>query len=394
MNTKAEKGNSYWIRVSQTFPPGDLKWVLGAWLTSRTLLFSTALMIGIKKNIPLLEVVRQWDVVHFLNIAELGYPTVDPNLVAFFPGLPISIWFLSKLGFSPSVAGLIIANLSALLAALALTKLAGRTAGVLWLFGPAMIFGFVPYTEAPFAAAFFWAWERARAGKWASVSALSAVAVTFRVTGVVAAIALVVMGFVEGRNWTEKLKPIAWMMLPAAAAAAYQIYIWRLSGDILGWVHAQSRGWSRSFHWPWEAFKVTWDNASPYVSPDYYRLFRLEALAVVVCIILVAYLPVRKWWPEAVFMLLNLAMFSFSDFYMSLARSMVYWLPLWLLAAEALTGVSPASGMAPPSGNGVCWPNQAIYTPARKVAIAATVVFSAGAMLWWAGIFLDGAWAG
>ncbi|WP_371152120.1 hypothetical protein [Buchananella felis] len=388
------KVGALWARTAAAFGPGDLAWVLMAWLASRALLLGAALMVGIEREMPVLEVVRRWDAVHFLDIAVLGYPGVDPNLVAFFPGLPISVWLLGKIGISATLAGLLVVNASTLLAALALTRLAGRTAGIIWLFGPAMIFGFVPYSEAPFAAAFFWAWERARAGRWATVSLLLSVAVAFRVTGVVAGVALVVMGLVEGRTWAHKLKPFAWMLPPAAVAVAYQAYVWRISGDPLGWVHAQSRGWARSFHWPWEAFKVTWDNASPHVSPDFYTFFRLEALAAVVSLLLGLYLLARRWWPEAVFVLLNLAMFSFSDYYMSLARSVVYWLPLWLLAAHALTGVHPARGMQGPAGRGVTWPEQAVYTPLRKVMIAATVVLSGGVMLWWADMFLEGAWAG
>lgn len=383
-----------WAQVNAAFQPGDLKWVLSAWLASRALLLVAAFMVAVERNIPFLETINRWDVVHLLEIAEIGYPAVDPNHVAFFPGLPLSVWLLGKIGLSGPVAGLVLANAASLLAALALTRLAGRTAGIVWLFGPAMIFGFVPYTEAPFAAAFFWAWERARAGRWASVAVLLAIAVTYRITGVAAAIALVVLGLIEGRTRAQKLKPIAWMLLPAAAAAAYQVYVWRLTGDVFGWANAQARGWARSFHWPWEAFKVTWDNSAPSVSPDFYILFRLEALAVVVSLILAIYLLIKRMWPEAAFVLLNLAMFSFSDFYMSYARSMVYWLPLWLVVGWWLTAVRPASGMAPPAGNGVSWPTQTVYTPGRKVAIAATVVLSAGAMLWWADMFLEGAWAG
>ena len=51
----------------------------------------------------------------------------------------------------------------------------------------------MPYTESLFCAAAFWAWERARADKWAAAAALAAIACTVRVSGLFLVGALLVL---------------------------------------------------------------------------------------------------------------------------------------------------------------------------------------------------------
>ena len=68
-------------------------------------------------------------------------------------------------------------------AAAALLRLGGPWAAVAWLFAPTAVFTVVPYTESLFCAAAFWAWERARADRWAAAAMLAAAACTLRVSG-------------------------------------------------------------------------------------------------------------------------------------------------------------------------------------------------------------------
>ena len=57
----------------------------------------------------------------------------------------------------------VVALICSALAAAALHRLGGPIAAVVWLLAPTTVFTMVPYTEAPFCAAAFWAWERAKA---------------------------------------------------------------------------------------------------------------------------------------------------------------------------------------------------------------------------------------
>ncbi|MDO4791202.1 MAG: hypothetical protein Q3999_01820 [Buchananella hordeovulneris] len=334
--------------------------------------------------------VKQWDVHHFIEIAEVGYPNVDPNLIAFFPGLPVSMWLLGKLGISATVAGLLIANISALFAALALGRLSGRWAALAWLVAPAGVFAFVGYTEGPFTAAFFWAWERARRGKWGAAAAFASLASVFRVSGIFVIAALVVIALLEAKNWAERRRALAWLTVPVLAAGVYHLYVWWLTSDPMGWSHAQAAGWPRSFHWPWEALNTTWGSTSVEASPFFYLLFRYEFAAALFTAPFLVYLLMRKRWPELVFITLNFAAFSFSDFYLSYARSMLYWLPLWLLIGELLGDKAQAGGQlelqVKPRVQWLRW--------VRLVAAVVYLGVSAWAMDFWANIFFTGQWAG
>ena len=115
--------------------------------------------------------VDQWDVEHFTNLAMNGYlGRPDGTLMAFFPGLPALLRVGLELGLPIYLTGVIISAICSYLAATALARLGGPVAAVAWLFAPTAVFTIVPYTEALFCAAAFWAWERARADKWAAAA--------------------------------------------------------------------------------------------------------------------------------------------------------------------------------------------------------------------------------
>ena len=93
-------------------------------------------------------------------------------------------------------------------AAAALLRLGGPWAAVAWLFAPTAVFTVVPYTESLFCAAAFWAWERARADRWAAAAMLAAAACTLRVSGLFLVGALFVMLITtRGTNWPHQDQP-------------------------------------------------------------------------------------------------------------------------------------------------------------------------------------------
>ena len=94
-------------------------------------------------------------------------------------------------------------------AAVALLRLGGPWAAVAWLFAPTAVFTTVPYTESLFCAAAFWAWERARADRWAAAAVLAAVACTVRVSGLFLLGALAVMVLTSPRPRPARAGPSA-----------------------------------------------------------------------------------------------------------------------------------------------------------------------------------------
>ena len=119
--------------------------------------------------------VSNWDVRHFENLATNGYlGKPDGTLMAFFPGLPGLLALGLTVGIPIQVTGVVLSLAGSAVAAAALLRLGGPWAAVAWLFAPTAVFTVVPYTESLFCAAAFWAWERARADRWAAAAMLAA----------------------------------------------------------------------------------------------------------------------------------------------------------------------------------------------------------------------------
>ena len=72
--------------MSATSTRGDARVVVITWLATRAVLLLVARQVMADTGSSLTQVLSQWDVAHYLMIAEHGYR--DPLDVAFFPGLP------------------------------------------------------------------------------------------------------------------------------------------------------------------------------------------------------------------------------------------------------------------------------------------------------------------
>ena len=77
--------------------------VAQAWLASRGLIALVALLLAVYQGRTLSDMVDQWDVEHFTNLAMNGYlGRPDGTLMAFFPGLPALLRNLIVQGFENS----------------------------------------------------------------------------------------------------------------------------------------------------------------------------------------------------------------------------------------------------------------------------------------------------
>ena len=80
--------------------------VVQAWVASRGLIAAVALIIAITDNRSLTDLVSNWDVQHFVRLAEGGYfAEPDRILMAFFPGLPVLLSLFAQLGAPMAVSG-------------------------------------------------------------------------------------------------------------------------------------------------------------------------------------------------------------------------------------------------------------------------------------------------
>ncbi|MDU1524581.1 MAG: mannosyltransferase family protein, partial [Cutibacterium granulosum] len=164
------------------------------WIGTRILLGLTLVLVMAAKDLSFVQATGNWDVKHFANIARHGY--ADPLEMAFFPGLPAIMHAGSWIGLPPEITGVVVALVCSGLAAAALYRIGGAVPAMLWLIAPTAAFTTIGYSEAPFVAAAFWAWERARSNRWGQAAALAAVACTMRVSGLFLVGALAVMAVV------------------------------------------------------------------------------------------------------------------------------------------------------------------------------------------------------
>jgi hypothetical protein len=357
--------------------------VVQAWLGSRLLLALVLVWTLWSTGTTWQSAAGSWDVAHFLRIARDGYAA--ENEVAFFPGLPLLLRAAGALGLDMTGAGILASVIGSAFAGWALWRLGGPRRGVvaaaLWLFAPTAVFTVVPYTESIFAAFAFWAWLRARKGRWAWAALLAAGACSVRVSGVFLLVALGVLaltGSYDGdRRWSRRLVAVAWLLVPAAVPVAYATYLRLTTGSWLAWYSAQADGWGRRLTWPWDTFAHTLRAIVPgaYADhPGWAWVFRGEVVSVVVGLLVTVACLVLRQWAEATWVGIQVVAFATSYWYMSVNRAVLLWFPLWLLLGSFATRPGRTRR-------------------ARVLVVALWGVVSALLLIWWAARFFSGQWA-
>ena len=357
--------------------------VVQAWVASRVLLALIFVWVIWSTRTTWHDAAGNWDVAHFLRIARDGYAVNDE--AAFFPGLPLLLHGAGAIGVDMTAAGIIASVVGSGFAAWALWRLGGPRVGVvaatLWLFAPTAVFTVVPYTESLFAAFAFWAWVRAREGRWAWTAVLAAAACSIRVSGIFLIVALGVMaltGAYEGdRRWLQRAKAIAWLLIPTAVPVAYAAYLRITKGSWLAWYSAQADGWGRTLTWPWDSFSHTLRAIVPgaYADhPGWAWVFRAEVVSIAIGIVVTIACLVLKRWAEATWVGVQVVAFATSYWYMSVNRAVLLWFPLWLMLGSFATRPGKTR-------------------TARIVVIVAWGIVSILLLVWWAARFFTGQWA-
>ena len=370
----------------------DGRIVIQAWLASRGLIAAVALVLAVVEGRSVSDMVSNWDVRHFENLATNGYfGEPDGTLMAFFPGLPTLLSFGLAVGLPIQVTGVVLSLIGSALAAAALLRLGGPWAAVAWLFAPTAVFTVVPYTESLFCAAAFWAWERARANQWGTVALFASAACTLRVSGLFLVGALFILVVTSRQtSWSTKLGRAAFLAIPLWVIAAFAGYLYRLTGSWTAWYSAQKTGWVRGMTWPWESFL----NTIPAIVPGAYAdhpwwaaVFRGEMVSMFVGVAVVIWclavsIRSRKraeppLWGEASWVGVQVLAFSMSYWFFSVNRALLLWFPLWMMIGRFVSW-RPAAGHT-----------RIAHRVFLGVAFTAEIVF----MLWWCWLFFTGHWA-
>lgn len=204
---------------------------------------------------PWLDGWVRWDSIHYVLIASEGYgPAGAPNEgqgVGFFPAFPMAMRAVAGLlgdTSSPqkaAVAGVLVANLCFLIAALLLAAVArkyhnddiARTAIVLFSFSPVSFFFSAAYTESMFVMAVVGAFFLAERGRWVGSSLMMALASATRLFGLVLIPAVMFIAWKKKEPLRSYL-PI--VLISPLGTAGYFGWLWYEYGNPLAYFDAQA----------------------------------------------------------------------------------------------------------------------------------------------------------
>jgi len=197
---------------------------------------------------PFLWAWANFDGEHYLSIAYQGYQSLT---YFFFPVYPLTIAFVAKFlgnGFeSLAISGLLISNISLLIALIGLWKLikldykseiARLTILLLLAFPTSFYLGSV-YTESLFLALVVWSMYFARKGKWIAAGILGALLTATRVVGLAIVPALLVEAYLQIKD-KEKINLIqiaTGILLSVLGIVLYLLYLNKVTGDPLEFIH-------------------------------------------------------------------------------------------------------------------------------------------------------------
>jgi Mannosyltransferase (PIG-V) len=202
----------------------------------------------------------RWDAWWYLSIAERGYwfdPTGQSN-VAFFPLFPLLIRAVEAVIGNPVVAGLLIANVAGLGAAIALWTWVREEAGeaaagraVLWLaVFPFSFFFHTVYAEPLFFLLVTLAFIAGRQGHWPAAGLFGGLAAATRPMGI---LLFPAFAWALGREWrvtrTVRVADGLGLLLVPAGLGVYLVYLWAAFGNPLAFWDAHTAGWNVRFHW-------------------------------------------------------------------------------------------------------------------------------------------------
>jgi hypothetical protein len=199
----------------------------------------------------------KWDSPHYMYIAQNGYVNQgDPaNFIVFFPLYPLLVRLITFDFAYINLSGLIISNLSSIIAVIYLFKLAkldyndtAAKKAVLYLsVFPTAYFLSAVYTESLFLALVIASIYYARNAKWPLAGFLGLLASLTRIAGLLLLPVLIVEYFHQ-KEWkikTANLK-LLWTSLPAIGFLAYLIINYQVTGNLFTFMDVERVHWHQT----------------------------------------------------------------------------------------------------------------------------------------------------
>jgi hypothetical protein len=242
-------------------------WILAWWAGSRAVVLAVALVVdavgprgyvGHDERTHAFGLLVSWDGHWYKRIAEGGYLLLpgrqsDP---AFFPLFAVFLRAGHAVGLSYEAAGLLVANVTLLVALYAFHALARELLGeslarratvYVALFPAGYVFSMI-YPQSFVLAAICFAGLAGLRGRWGWAAVWAAAGALARPEGAFVALPLLTLAW-QGRRARTPLEngfALGAVVAPLAALASYPLYLAYVLHDPLAWSEAQSR-WGRQF---------------------------------------------------------------------------------------------------------------------------------------------------
>lgn len=213
----------------------------------------------------------RWDSVHFINIAQYGYAFFlgDERFnIVFLPLFPLLISIVSKFGFHPVIAGLLISTVFSIIAVIFFYKLvkldypetvAERTVLYLAIF-PTAYFLSTVYTESLFLALSISCFYYSRKSNWFLAGVLGFLAALTRNFGIIIFIALMAEYFYQiGFKWRKIKLNVFFIFLILAGFGVYLLINMQIFGNPWQFIDFQKSHWYKYPSFPWNGLKPAYD---------------------------------------------------------------------------------------------------------------------------------------
>jgi hypothetical protein len=214
----------------------------------------------------------QWDAVHYQFIAQHGYPPNGDggNVVAWLPVYPYVVGAVGVLGMDLRLSGMLVTNISSLVATILLYELAlsygdaraaFRTAAF-WNIFPTAYFLFTGYPEALFCALLFGAVLALRRHAWLVAGLCGGAASGTRISGL-ALLPLMAYEIYAGRALLKSLtRALLSMALVPVGFLLYLFANWRGWGDPFAFATVERRHFYEEPSPPWKGLVTAWNLAT------------------------------------------------------------------------------------------------------------------------------------
>jgi hypothetical protein len=218
------------------------------------------------ESVKFAETFAAWDSGWYFDIAQRGYywnPSGQSSL-AFFPLYPMLMralaWPFGGSDRALWMAGIVVSCACLFLALTVLHRLTGKVLGdretarrtVLYVaVFPFACFFTQVYAESLFLLATVAAVAAAASSRWGWAGVFGAAAALTRPNGILIVIPLAILALAGRPRLTALARRAAGVALVPLGLASFCVFAWRLSGDPLGWLHAQAQWGYTVGNRPW-----------------------------------------------------------------------------------------------------------------------------------------------